>query len=503
MSINPFENNQNIFTQNQTSSNFQLNNKNEINLINSTIGNNLQNDAKNSIMSQKINSNPFNINIFPTTNNSNIAQNENNKNNKNSFLLLKTRQTQQSQEPAPNINMTQNIKNNTLINNNNNNINQNSSNIFNNPKNTTNITDTIKPSDNNITFGVNNKEVKKEESNIFLSQSNNILNKLKNNNENQNKEQVKNSLISLNPPKEKNEILLPNPDKKENPKVNDFINNLFEEDKIVFTEEEKKEFEKKQLSIKSGEEIIDEFRFMLFTQKEKFLQLTNNARLIDNKLINLLNNIENNSYETLNNQIRYNKLLEKVKLAEEKYANLQKKMNNKNNNINNGLDYLKKNLDNKNNLSLIKKQNFEEKNMFYKEMSETSDKISKINNNLNSIWFSMNKNQIHKNEITDFFHNEKNGYNNIRINNKNMNGIFIETKNNDNNDFNNNKIYVEQKDINNIFNECYDGLYSLKCMQDEFDVKFNNLKNKLIDKSKEKERNNFGNIYNQQEDLNL
>ena len=48
-----------------------------------------------------------------------------------------------------------------------------------------------------------------------------------------------------------------------------------------------------------------------------------------------------------------------------------------------------------------------------------------------------------------------------------------------------NRIYIDQKDVNNIFSECYDGLYSLKCVQDEFDIKYNALKNKLITKINE------------------
>lgn len=78
---------------------------------------------------------------------------------------------------------------------------------------------------------------------------------------------------------------------------------------------------------------------------------------------------------------------------------------------------------------------------------------------------------------------------------------YLQKGNNINNDIVN-KIYVEPKDINNMFIECYDGLNSLKCLQDELNTKYNSLKNKLID-IKIKENNNTEKRNIQEQDLNL
>ena len=241
---------------------------------------------------------------------------------------------------------------------------------------------------------------------------------------------------------------------------------------------------------------------MLLNKKEKFKKFGNNSRIFGNKYFALLDNIKNISTKALNNESKYKKLLEKIKLTEAKVSKLNLNIINKDASISGGLDYLKKNLnDNNNILSSMVNTNFEKNNPFYKEWSGFSEKIRKIDNNINIIWNSINRNQENKKEINYFNvkEKEKNNINIINIDN-NIQGIFIE-KNNVNNN-NNEKIYVEQKDINNIFNECFDGLYSLKNLQDEIDSKYNILKNKLNDKIKE--RNNYfakRNIEN--EEINL
>ena len=261
-------------------------------------------------------------------------------------------------------------------------------------------------------------------------------------------------------------------------KANDFINNLFVEEKIIFSEEDHKEFEKKQLSHKLNEELVDEFKNILFTQKEKFEKYVSNARIYDQKFLNLVDNIKTNAYESLNNEIKYKKLLEKIKLTEKNVSNLKLNMTNKDKTMNNAFNYLKKKLTNNNNYNFMKKSDFEENNGYYKELNETSDKIKKIDNNLNSLFNSFNKNEDNRNEINSIdVRNYKN--NNFMKRNDNDDTIFIERNNNKN------RIYIDQKDVNNIFSECYDGLYSLKCVQDEFDIKYNALKNKLITKINE------------------
>ena len=515
MSINPFLSNDKNFTNKPSQLNPSLDNKSQTNAQINGSNNQSQNNSNFFIFPQKNDLNIFNRKIEPNSNN------ENNKNFKNSFMILNTQPNNEIKSTNI-INFGQNNKNNNLSNinsnNNNNNLNQSNTNIFsnfkgtNNPLNISSMNNNSKPTNNNnnisaINVNQTKKEEKKEETNIFLSQSNNKLinsnNQSQNNNNNKN--EPKNYIISKIPnPDVKNPNI---PEKKENQKVNDFINNLFTEDKIMFSEEERKKFEKRQLSHKSNEEIIDEFKNMLLNQKEKFHKLTNNSRIFHDKFINLINNIKNNSYETLNNEFRYEKLLEQIKLTEEKFIKLKKNMTNKDKTITGGLDYIKKNLNNNfNNLYFIKNPDFEKNYTFYKDLSETSDKTRKIDININIFWNSMNRNEKNKSDINSIYYYKEKENNFNKINN-NMEGIFIErnnkgNNNNVNNNVNNNKIYVQQNDVDDILTECYDGLYSLKCAQEEFDNKYKLLKNNLIDKIKES-NNHIGKRDIQQEDINL
>ena len=283
--------------------------------------------------------------------------------------------------------------------------------------------------------------------------------------------------------------------------MSEFINNLLSEDKIIFSEKEKEEYEKNQLSFKKNEEILDEFKNMLDNHKEKYTKSVSNMRLFDKKFINLINNIKINAAESLNNEMKYKKLMEKIKITETKFTNLKINMTNKDKTITDALDYLKKKMNNYNNLTTIKTQNFEENNKFYKDLNETSEKIKKIDNNINIIWNSLNRKEENKNELFDisdekqrenYINNINNidNYklhrinNNIILNNK-MDGIILERNELDKIK----KIYVEQKDLNNIFTECYDGLYGLKSIQDEFDIKYERLKNSLIKKIDERNVN--------------
>ena len=511
-SFNPFSNNNNgNFTNNPSQSNIFFGNKTQTNSIINGSNDQSKKGIINSIFNQKIDSNPFNSKMEPNSNNFNIrlTQDANSQKNSNPFIGFNTEQNKEIKN-SNDININQNIKNNTLLNissiNNNNKIGQNSSNIFNNNNqkginNLLNNTNNDKEKNNNILSTINTKEEKKDEKNILISQSNNILNKSNNiisinNNQNKNDEQIKNSILpqnqNQNPENKQNNIQISNSQKKENPKVNEFINNLFAEDKIIFTEEEKKEFEKKQLSHKLNEEILNEFELMLLNQKEKFKKFGNNSRIFGNKYFALLDNIKNISTKALNNESKYKKLLEKIKLTEAKVSKLNLNMINKNASISGGLDYLKKNLnDNNNILSSMVNTNFEKNNPFYKELNGISDKMRKIDNNINIIWNSINKNQENKKEIN--YSNEKEIKNkSIKIirEDNNYNGIFVEINHSDYADIykdnnNNEKIYVEQKDINNIFSECYDGLYSLKNIEDEINNKYTILKNKLDDKINE------------------
>ena len=515
MSAIPFMNNNKNFTNVPSQSDTNLGNKSQANPILNGINSQLKNDSNNVIFNKKIENNPFKIKNEPSSNNLNaqINQNENNKNNYNSFRLLNT-QPNDNIKSSNNINFSQNNKNNILLNNNsinnnnNNNLSQNPSNIFNNDKGANNpfniIANNSKPSNNNIPPTINSnqikKEEKKEETNIFLSQSNNILDKsnIINDSQSQNIPQL-NKLPSQIPNFENKpgnvSILIP--EKKENPKVNDFLNNLLAEDKIMFSEEEKREFEKRQLSYKLNGEIIDEFKYMLETQKEKYHKLTNNERIFESKFINLVNNIKNIAYGSLDSEIKSEKLSDKIRSIEAKFSKLKSNMIKKDAAMTKGLDYLKKNINNNiNNFSSLKNDDFEKNNPIYKDLIETSENVRKIDNDIKQSWNSIIKNNENENEINEIYCKE----NNINNFNNDRDGIFIERKNMDNNTIN--RIYVQQKDINNLFTECYFGLYSLKCSQDKIENNYNILKNKLINKIKEN-NNNLGNRNIQNEDLNL
>ena len=521
MSTNIFMNNNKNFTNIPSQPDSNAGNKSQTNPIINGINSQLKNDSNNLLFNQKKETNPFVIKNEPNSNNLNINinQKENNNNNYNSFRLLNT-QPNNDIKASNNINFSQNSKNNILLNNNsinnNNNNNNNQSqkppNIFNNIKESNNPFNIIpknnNPSNNNIISTINTNQIKneekKEQSNIFLSQSNNILNKSNNNNninnQSQNISQIKNSSSQL--PNLENKIgnePIPIPEQKENKKVNDFINNLLAEDKIMFSEKEKMEFEKRQLSYKTNGEIIDEFKTMLLSQKEKYLKLTNNARIFESKFMNLLNKIKNNSYATLDTEIKMKKLLDKIQLTETKVSKLKSNMISKDTTMTKGLDYLKKNLNNNvNNFTSMTNRNFDENNSYYKELIETSDKIRKIDANIKMAWNTMTQNKNNKDELNEIYNKENNR--NKFNSDIDGDGVIIERIDKENNKIN--KIYVEQKDVNNILTECYEGLYSLKCAQDELDNKYNILKNKLINKIKEN-NNNLGKRNIPDEDFNL
>ena len=527
---NPFMKN-NMFTNSQPKLDSFLGNKTQINPNNNNLNNDSKNETNNLGFNQNNVFNPFKINSEPNSNNLNnkINQNNNPQNSTNSFSLLKT-QPNNTQNSFLNINTNQNNKNNIIINSNpiinNNNTNNNTSNIFNNNQ----FTNNPQNSNNNINIKPNNiniipqnnkielkKEEKKEETNIFISQSNNILNKSNNLLEKSQTNSQLNISDLPNISKIENKNSSPNlniaPEKKEKSKVNEFINSLLSEDKLIFSEKEKKEFEKKQLFVKNNEEILNEFKNMLETQKEKYTKCVSNTRIFDRKLSNLMYNVQRSTVETLNNERIYNQLLEKIKITETKFTNLKINMTNKDKTVTDALEYLKKNLNNYNNLSAVKSKSFEEKNKFYTDLNETSEKIKKIDNNINTIWNSLNKDEENKNEFFQIDYEKerqkendninRNNYNIYRNNNNliindNLDGIIIERNELDKKK----KIYVEQKDINNIFTECYDGLYGLKCMQDEFDIKYERLKNSLIKKIDESNEN-FGKRNIKQEDMDL
>ena len=250
---------------------------------------------------------------------------------------------------------------------------------------------------------------------------------------------------------------------KENQKVDDSMDNFFEDDKIMFPEAEKKNFEKRQLSYQTCGEVIDELRSMLFTQKEKYHKFTKYARIFESKFMDILNNILNNSHACLDTQIKSQNLNNKIKLTEAKVSKIKFEIIKADKIMSERLGLIK------NNFSFLKKKSFEDGCGFYEDLIDAYDKVRQINNNIKSSWDSMTKNE--NDELSEILNkgNNSNGFNK-------EDEIVIERKNVDNVNV---KISISQKDLNHIFTDCYEGLYGLKTLQDEVNFKLDSIEKKL------------------------
>ena len=130
------------------------------------------------------------------------------------------------------------------------------------------------------------------------------------------------------------------------------------------------------------------------------------------------------------------------------------------------MEKINQHLENKGNLD--NNQNFNLEGFpIYKEIQEISVKVSQIESDLRII-----TNHINTKE--------------------NMNYEF--TKEEDINEYDKENIgydiFVDNKEMNNLFNDFYFGLYNINMKQNEFQNKFNILKNRLISEI-EKNNNNF------------
>ena len=163
-------------------------------------------------------------------------------------------------------------------------------------------------------------------------------------------------------------------------------------------------------------------------------------------------------------------------------------MNLKNKNISEALDYINNN-NNIGNNNYIQRFDFEEKNLIFKNLTETSKNMRKIDDDLNIIINNMEKNEqhIYENEKMLYENNENN--NGLYSFNNNLEGVWIERNNLEG------KIYVDQREMNELYNDCYGGLTGLIAEQEEIDKRCDKLKNKLLEKIK-KHNNNLGNMDN-------
>lgn len=468
--------------QNLTSSNIFLNN--QITSTTSQINNGNNQKQDNNLTNSFLNINPNqNKNIFQDLSNINKQENKN-------ISIINTSSNINSNIINTNINQNQNIKNNEPTNE-----------FFNiNSKKNANL---------NI---INTNKEEKEPTNIFLKQSNDILNKLNNDNNvniNANKNnEVKNHLdvesnndINMNKEKsllnglsrsqnnnnsEGNNLNI----NKENNRADEFINNLFAEEKSVLADNRFSGYQISQINSQLLEEIINDFKNSLFSQKEEFKESVKNTRISEENFIQTCNNAQKEVDFAVENQLRYNRLLSEFNSIHQDYNVLEKKMKLRNNNVSEALDYLNKNSTNiDNNNNYIKRIDFEENNLFYKNLTETSQIMRKIDDDLSLIINSIEKSEQHVYESEKMLYENNEKDNELYSFSNNSKGVWIERNNNLEG-----KIYVEQKEMNELYNDCYGGLTGLLAEQEDIDKRCEMLKNKLIEKIKKfNNNNNFGN----------
>ena len=325
-------------------------------------------------------------------------------------------------------------------------------------------------SQNNL-FGNNiNKQAEPAKNNLFgavaeKSEQKQSLNVPNNSNINQNNQNP--NQININN-QQKNEI-----------KVNEInVNkNLYLKipekpfDLSLSNSKELEDFEKSQMLYKSNKEILEEFKTMLKTQKEKYKQCVKNTRTFEKKLMGILDITNANSKFSEINEMKGKLFIEKLNGINQRSKNLENILKNFNDRLDESLIPVKDNIMNSDKFLL--NENNSEKFKFYDNFEQISEKCYLIEDTLNQA------------EI-NFLKREKE----MEEKNKNdSSGIWIER--------NRKKIFVDQNEMNNLFSECYDGLTNLKNMQDNIDKKYEMLKSKLLNSTGNNYINynyNFNNI---------
>ena len=262
-----------------------------------------------------------------------------------------------------------------------------------------------------------------------------------------------------------NEVLHDNNNNKQN--VNNFNydksddNKLLNLNKILLNENELKfseckaldEYEKTQILYKTNNEILEELKSMLFKQKEKFLQNTENTRQIENKLSNILKQSAEHAKMSEINELRKNNLIQKIKDINAQSEKLKNVIDIKNKIITSALLDYKNNY--MNNILFLGINN--DRFSFFDELIDISKKCDVIDRSIN-----------YKEQILS--KKEKNLSEKL---NDDKNGFWIEKANNK-------KIFVNQNEMNSLLSECYDGLINLKNMQETFDSKYELIKKTLF-----------------------
>ena len=223
---------------------------------------------------------------------------------------------------------------------------------------------------------------------------------------------------------------------------------------------ELQENEKNQLLHKTNYEIVEELKNMLNTQKKKFKECTQNTRAFESKYIDMIKiNLDNTKISEMN-QKNGNAVLEKINSINERSKYLKNTIEFIDNKMTGLLKPYKENIMNRDNI-LFNQTNVD-KFKFYEDFINVSKKCFSIENDLNETeQILSNKDK----ELSDRLNDQGN--------NNGSNGIWIERPNKM-------KLFINQNEMNSLLSECYDGLMNLKNMQDNFDKKYDLLKQSLI-----------------------
>ena len=517
---NPFLtafNNNNSNTNNNNSSS----NNNPFNVLNINTNSNNNNNSNNIFSVLNNNSNNNNNNPFTSLNkNNNITNNNANNNNVFSALGKDNNNTNNIINNSNNSPFTVVNNNNNTTNNNNNNTNTNSNNnqnLFsnflsqNNNNNNSNNNNGNNNNNNNIfsgngstvSFGINNSQ-NQNNSNTNNDQNKNIFNQSSNNNIKNNNISSSNNNRNNNQKKEPNNIFYTqsnniingekNKSKKQDDKNDPIGNFLGEKKDLISAKKEYEEYEKKNILYKTCSEIVNEFRNTLNSQKEDFKKCSSNTRMVENILSEIIKNTSYNSKQCIQLEKNYDKLNSEFSSQIEKYYTLEKnimindekisqplqlKLEGRNNisaiNNFNGINNNSKNIVSINNINVNEKlkQNF----LFFSELQKTIDSVNKLDNNLILISKNLNKDNSFPKQV-----------NNKNLQKSNDEGVWIERAGA--------KLYIKQKDIDNIMCDCYNSICDINNMQNEFDNKYEILKKTLTNVMNKKSENRNGNFLN-------
>ena len=230
-------------------------------------------------------------------------------------------------------------------------------------------------------------------------------------------------------------------------------NNKEKEEIFQFSDcSELKEYEKNSMLNKTNIEIIEEFRDILFSQKEKYNKCAKNTRKIENKINNMIKESKEASKSMENNEKKSIELIVRINNLDKQSQNLKNEISKRNKNVNDALTQYKHYTMNNN---CLFGQNDFDKFSYFEDMIGISKKCSIIENDLN---YTKDNLDMKRKKIPSY-------------NSSDNNGIWIERDSKE--------IFVSQHEMSSLLNECYEQLTNLKQMQESFNSKYELLKQTL------------------------